>query len=223
MNAFDYQIRQCQREECGLRYPVVEGQFTGETCPRCGGETQVRLSGSLDREPVNQPLVSTLHLEALLDNLRSAWNVGSMFRTADGVGIRHLYLCGITPTPDNPKVAKTALGAEKAVGWSYAPNGLELAQELKGRGYHLWALENTSGARPLSSVVLPAAGQPLVLVVGNEVCGVDRDILGLCECIIHIPMRGVKRSYNAAVAFGIAAWFLASGLLAPDFLPGVSK
>ncbi len=223
MSASEYQIRQCQRKECRLRYPVVEGQFLEESCPRCGGETRVMVRGSLGGELVGQPQSSNVHLEALLDNLRSAWNVGSMFRTADGVGLRHLYLCGITPTPDNPKVAKTALGAEEVVPWSYTPNGVELALSLKGRGYQLWALENRPGAQPLSSALPLPAETPLVLVVGNEVCGVDDGILELCDRTIMIPMRGVKRSYNAAVAFGIAAWFLASGSFAPDFLPGVGE
>jgi tRNA G18 (ribose-2'-O)-methylase SpoU len=203
-----YQIRQCQQEGCHLRYPVLEGQVSGETCPRCGGETQVVWVGSLEHEPMGQALLPSVQLEALLDNLRSAWNVGSMFRTADGLGMRHLYLCGITPTPENSKVAKTALGAEKAVAWSYSPNAVETARQLKERGHHLWALENLPQALPLMSVELPGDGQPLVLVVGNEVCGVDRGVLELCDRVIFIPMHGIKRSYNAAVAFGIAAWFL---------------
>jgi tRNA G18 (ribose-2'-O)-methylase SpoU len=142
----------------------------------------------------------------LLDNLRSVYNVGSIFRTADGAGIRHLHLCGITPPPDHPKIAKTALGAEKSVGWSQYKNGLETAVSLQQRGFQLWAIEETAQSDPLFTAAHPADNSPILLIVGNEIAGVDPEILALCDRVLHIPMAGHKKSLNVATAFGIAAY-----------------
>ncbi len=147
-------------------------------------------------------------MEGLLDNIRSAWNVGSIFRTADGTGISKLYLCGVTPTPENSKVGKTALGAETTVVWEKANNNLELAEKLKSSGYLLWALEEAPKAMPLFGINISQATSPIVLIVGNEVCGVDPGLLALCDQVLSIPMLGMKQSYNVAVAFGMAASFL---------------
>jgi len=146
-------------------------------------------------------------LQALLDNVRSTFNVGSIFRSADGAGLQHLYLCGITPTPDHPKLAKTALGAESNVPWSQHRNALDLAAMLQAQGYQLWALETTATALPLQAAPpLPAKG--VVLVVGNEVTGVDPALLARCTQVVALPMDGQKRSLNVAVAFGIASYTL---------------
>jgi tRNA G18 (ribose-2'-O)-methylase SpoU len=147
-------------------------------------------------------------LEAMLDNIRSAWNVGSMFRTADGLGIRRLHLCGLTPTPENAKVIKTSLGGERNVAWRYYRDGVAAATALVAQGYRLWALERHPGAQPLAGASRHLPGPPIVLVVGNEVCGVDPGILEQCERVVYIPMSGVKHSFNVAVAFGIAAHVL---------------
>ncbi|MFZ2098530.1 MAG: RNA methyltransferase [Anaerolineales bacterium] len=146
-------------------------------------------------------------IEALLDNIRSAWNVGSIFRTADGIGIQKLYLCGITPTPDNSKVRKTALGAEQSVLWEKINNGVDLLGLLKSKGYLIWALEDLPEAQPLFSINKTLWPSPIVLVVGNEINGVDPGIIELCEKVISIQMLGKKQSYNVAVAFGIAVSF----------------
>lgn len=149
-----------------------------------------------------------LDIEILLDNIRSAFNVGSMFRTADGAGIRGLHLCGMTPTPDNPKTWKTALGAERAMPWTYHRNGLAAAQEMKARGMRLWALEGGLQSVSIFEAAQSPGGAALALVVGNEISGVDPGILEICDCVVHIPMEGVKRSLNVAIAFGIAAYIL---------------
>lgn len=214
-----YQIRQCQRQGCGLRYPVVDGQPFSEHCPRCRGETRLVLTRPLDREPIPNDLDTPQHpvgelsvsLEALLDNIRSAWNVGAMFRSADGAGFTRLHLCGITPTPEIPAVSKTALGAELSLPWAYAPDGVALAEQLLKQGRQLWALEQDSRSISIHESVRDLPSGRLVLVVGNEVCGVDPGILELCQRVVHIPMRGAKRSLNAAVAFGIAAFALGGG------------
>jgi tRNA G18 (ribose-2'-O)-methylase SpoU len=147
-------------------------------------------------------------VDALLDNIRSSWNVGSIFRSADGAGIHKIYLCGISPTPEDPKVRKTALGAEENIPWEHSKNGVETAIILKSRGCKLWVLESIAKAVPLFQIELPANNSPVVLIFGNEVSGVDPDIIDLCDQVISIPMVGKKSSYNVATAFGIAASFL---------------
>jgi len=146
--------------------------------------------------------------EAILDNIRSAWNVGSIFRTADGTGVKMLHLCGITPTPENTKVSKTALGAEVNIPWRKSNNGVQLARQLKSSGYQLWALEDLPGAQDLFTHAIDLPLTMVVLIVGNEVSGIDPGIIELCDRVISIPMVGRKQSYNVAVAFGIAVSFL---------------
>ncbi|MDT8274365.1 MAG: TrmH family RNA methyltransferase, partial [Desulfomonilia bacterium] len=135
-------------------------------------------------------------------------NVGSIFRTADGAGVEHLYLCGITATPDNPRLKKTALGAHESVPWSFHRNAFEAAQELKSSGISLWALEGGPSSEPISHACRDPDGNAICLVVGNEICGVDPGILSMCEKIIGIPMGGIKTSLNTAVAFGIAVYMI---------------
>lgn len=207
----NYQIYQCVRTGCGLRYPVLEGHPYGVRCPRCRSSTRLVLTVPIQQETGNRAVVlPKVNLEVLLDNIRSAWNVGAMFRTADGLGIRKLHLCGITPLPDNPKVIKTALGAEKVVSWSYSVNGVQAAQELRKSGFRLWALELVPQAETIADACLAVADRPTIMVVGNEICGVDPGILEQCERIVYLPMAGAKRSFNVAVAFGIAVYALLS-------------
>ncbi|MCA9968608.1 MAG: TrmH family RNA methyltransferase, partial [Anaerolineales bacterium] len=146
---------------------------------------------------------------ALLDNIRSIHNVGSMFRTADGAGLAHLYLAGITAAPTHPRLAKAALGAHETVPWSWHANGLDTAVSLRHAGYRLWAVETGPQAAPLFAA--PPLTGPTLLVVGNEKAGVDPGILAICHRIFSLPMRGHKESLNAAVAFGIAAYTLRFG------------
>ncbi len=206
-----YSMRECQNPACGLRYPLMEGHPFGERCPVCLGPTQATLTRPLNPEPEPPLNPPPLHLHALLDNIRSAWNVGAIFRTADGLGVRGLHLCGITPTPESKAVRKTALGAENSVPWSYHRNALQAAKTLIEQGTALWALEQDARSQALEEADAGAnwdADKRMVLVVGNEITGVDPALLDLCERIVHIPMRGSKRSLNVEVAFGIAAWQL---------------
>ncbi|MCG6917017.1 MAG: RNA methyltransferase [Deltaproteobacteria bacterium] len=209
MTAQRYQIRQCEEEECHFRFPVVEESTSGDRCPKCGGKAR----------PINVPYTAHgvergkfvpqgAELEALLDNIRSVFNVGNMLRTADGAGIRHMHLCGITPTPNNPKLAKTALGAECSVPWTHHRDGLAAAVSLKKRGSRLWALEGGSRAESLFDLRVDPQGPPILLVVGSEISGVDPAILEHCERVLCLPMQGVKNTLNVAVAFGIAVYFL---------------
>lgn len=212
MDTAQFQIRQCLRDSCRFRFPVRAQNDGDVRCPRCGAITQMV-------EPVYQfsalplePYARGVEIEVILDNIRSTYNVGAMFRTADGAGLRHLHLCGMTPTPQNPKIAKTALGAERSVPWSHAPDACALAAEMKANGVQLWALESSPSAMSIFDAFLQLSGTaPLALVVGNEVTGVDPGILEKCDQVIAIPMQGVKRSLNVAIAFGIAAYPLRYG------------
>ena len=209
-------VRRCQAQDCGLRYPCQDDYTFKERCPRCGGPTDlvpVEKHATDEREAA--PIVqrrTIIGMEAFLDNVRSAWNVGSIFRSADGAGFEHIYLCGITPTPEYPATLKTSLGAEKNLPWTQHLDGLKAAQVLLKNGRRLWALENEPSACNLYDInqvlPVPKTEKAIVLVVGNEVSGIDAEILALCERMIYLPMQGIKRSYNVAVAFGIAAHYL---------------
>jgi len=226
-----YQIRVCN--SCGLRYPLTEGHSFGMRCPICMGDTHLtlRVTRKLILEPT-RPLASTdltanhstlsgTHpkrsptgvlreggLAVLLDNIRSAWNVGSIFRSADGFGLAHAYLCGITPTPEIEAVTKTSLGAEDAVTWSYHKDALKLVNGLKKEGWKILALEENERAISISHVSSARLNENTVLIVGNEVTGVDPELLDLADEIFYIPMQGEKKSFNVAMAFSIAAYAL---------------
>lgn len=193
---------------CRLRFPAG-ASVEISACPGCGADLarvttvtpREALSG--ERPAPNRPLV------ALLDNLRSIHNVGSIFRTADGAGLAHLYLCGITATPNHPRLGKAALGAEKRVAWSQHNDGAAAVAALREEGFQLWALETGPNASSLFRVAPPAS--PIALVIGNEKAGVDPGILAQCDQIVYLPMGGYKGSLNAAVAFGVAAYTLQYG------------
>lgn len=214
MPVHSYEIRICN--SCGLRYPLLEAHPFGARCPVCMGETRVALRQELRAEGRDRNTENAEHgnrIAALLDNLRSAWNVGSILRSADGFGFNHAYLCGITPTPDHEAVAKTSLGAEDSVPWSYYKDAVRLVKSLKVRGCTVYGLEEDARAIPLESVSLLAelreqAPRPQILIVGNEVTGIDPDLLDLCDQIFYIPMRGEKKSFNVAIAFAVAAYAL---------------
>ncbi len=141
----------------------------------------------------------------ILHNVRSAYNVGSIFRTADAAGVNKMYVCGYSPTPDNKKVAKTALGAEKIVPWEYYKQTWRLLEKLKKDGMQIVALEQTKKSVDYKKF---RPRFPLALVVGNEVRGLSKRILKYCDEIIEIPMRGKKESLNVSVAVGIAIFKL---------------
>ncbi len=204
------QTRQCSRDTCRFRFPWTDTDPPTPNCPRCGAPVVVIHERAISTEPLELTQAPSFSqpIHALLDNIRSTFNVGSILRSSDGAGVQHLYLCGTTPTPEHPKVAKTALGAETQIPWSWHPNGVDLAQQLQAAGAHLWALEEGANAVSLYEAPYPTDGQPLVLIVGHEVAGVDPDLLSLCEEIITLPMLGQKRSLNVAIAFGIATYGL---------------
>lgn len=203
-----FQMRQCQNDSCRFRFPALAGTEEGRQCPECGDLTVVVGSPFTARSPQASPDSTGPIVEALLDNIRSVFNVGAMFRTADGAGLRRLHLCGITATPRHPKVAKTALGAELVTPWTRHRNALDAAKQLQEQDAQLWALERQEGSRSLFSAAPRAVDSPIVLVVGNERAGIDPELLACCDRVLHIPMAGTKESLNVAIAFGVAAYYL---------------
>lgn len=142
----------------------------------------------------------------VVDSVRSIYNVGSIFRTSDAVHLRHLYLTGITGTPDHRGVHKTALGAQDTVPWSHHQDAAVLVTRLRAQGYTIAALEITD-TPTLSGDILPEH-YPLCLIVGNEVSGVSEALLALSDLALELPQYGAKQSLNVAVAYGIAVYDL---------------
>jgi tRNA G18 (ribose-2'-O)-methylase SpoU len=167
----------------------------------------------VERESMPPNAEKTIKIKVVLDNIRSLYNVGSIFRTSDGFGVDELLLCGITSTPQNPRFSKTSLGAEEHVRWSYSPNAVDTCRKLIEQGYNLFALEKTDDSIPLYEIKLENCAFPIALVVGNEVIGVDPGVLKICPQVISIPMVGHKSSFNVATAYGIAISYFYAGSL----------
>jgi len=139
----------------------------------------------------------------VLENIRSLYNVGAMFRTSDGAGIEKLYICGYTARPPRKEIDKTALGSTESVPWEWRQSSLEVIRELREKGYQIVALEHTDRSVPHDGADYR---YPLCLVMGNEVEGVSQEAVELCDMAIEIPMHGVKQSLNVAVAYGVAVY-----------------
>ncbi|NDV77622.1 RNA methyltransferase [Dysgonomonas sp. 511] len=146
-----------------------------------------------------------LPLAIILDNVRSLNNIGSVFRSSDAFLVEHIYLCGITATPPNPEIHKTALGAEDSVGWSYVEDTKSLVGQLKQNGYTVCALEQAQGSIMLDKLA-PDKSKKYAVILGNEVKGVQQDVVDMCDCCIEIPQFGTKHSLNVSVAGGIVIW-----------------
>lgn len=143
----------------------------------------------------------------VLDNVRSLNNVGSVFRTADAFLLEAVYLCGITGTPPNKEIQKTALGATESVEWKHTGTTLEAVQQLKTEGYTICAIEQAESAIFLNAF-MPVKGQKLAVIFGNEVKGVEQAVIDKSDCVIEIPQVGTKHSLNIAVSVGIVVWDL---------------
>jgi len=189
--------------------PIDPAVHRGDYCPKCGAPMQ-QVAGPYQHRQASGGSRPRRPLSVLVDNLRSVYNAGAIFRTADGVGVLHLYLGGITPTPDrHPEMLKTALGAERALAWSAHPDALALGRDLQADGFCLLALETTPQSTPIFEFDLhQVEARPLLLVIGNEQAGIDPGLLDLCDFTLSIPMAGAKASLNVAVAFGVAAYWL---------------
>ncbi len=150
-------------------------------------------------------------LIVVLNQIRSLYNVGSIFRTADGIGVEKLYLCGITPIPPDTQITKTALGAEKTVPWKFFEKTLDAVKQAKSDGYKIVLLEQTQ--KSVWHQNFQPDG-PVCLVLGNETAGVSDELLALADACIEIEMAGLKNSLNVAVAFGVVGYDIRTKLIA---------
>jgi tRNA G18 (ribose-2'-O)-methylase SpoU len=148
--------------------------------------------GNIKRHPVY----------VICDNIRSIYNIGSIFRTSDAALIEMLYLTGYTPYPPRPEIEKVALGATEAVPWKYIKDPMDAVKELRAKGVKIVPLEITQNSRNYTGIKL--ADFPLCLVLGNELTGVSNDIIAVSDYSIEIPQYGFKHSMNVSVAYGIA-------------------
>ena len=142
----------------------------------------------------------------VLDNVRSALNVGSVFRTSDAFLIENIILCGITATPPNKEIRKAALGSTDSVNWKYIKNTTDAVKQLIKDGYHVVGIEQADKSTKLNEFELPK--KPIAIILGNEVSGVDQQAIDLCNEVIEIPQFGTKHSLNIAVTSGIVIWDL---------------
>lgn len=147
----------------------------------------------------------------VLDNIRSLNNVGSVFRTGDAFLIEKIYLCGITAQPPHKDIQKTALGATDSVTWEYVEDAVALSRKLKEQNIHLCAIEQAENSAMLNNFT-PEKGKTYAVVFGNEVKGVQQEIVSMSDTVIEIPQLGTKHSLNISVSAGITIWDLFSKL-----------
>ncbi len=143
----------------------------------------------------------------VVDNVRSMHNVGSIFRTSDAFLVEKIFLCGITPTPPHREIQKTALGATESVDWEYAESTIEVVKQLKNEGWSVFALEQTTNSEMLDKLNI-GKDKKIAIVLGNEVDGVEQEVIDLCDKTVEIPQFGTKHSFNVSVSCGIILWQL---------------
>lgn len=153
-----------------------------------------------------------LPVVVVLDNLRSQHNIGSIFRTADAFRLESVYLCGISATPPNREMHKTALGATESVDWKYFESTVEIVEKLKNAGYTIISIEQTEGSFTLKDFDLQGFNK-IAIVFGNEVDGVSQDVVDRSDYCVEIPQYGTKHSLNVAVSAGIIIWEFANQYL----------
>lgn len=155
-----------------------------------------------------------LSVTVLLDDVRSLYNIGSVFRTSDAFRIERIILCGITATPENSlvEIHKTALGAEQTVSWHYEKNCLDAVRKLKEKGYTIVAVEQVENSTKLSDLIVDKKIK-YALVFGNEVKGVNENVVNECDIALEIPQFGTKHSLNVSVSAGIVIWEFARQMI----------
>ncbi|MBN2188495.1 MAG: RNA methyltransferase [Chitinispirillaceae bacterium] len=197
----------------GLKTCMEEGNFfplTGGRQSRGDMETNFEVrsfDAAIPLEEYRKLAKNPLYI--ILDNLRSAFNVGAIFRTCDALRVSGLFLCGCTAFPPHVKLAKTSLGTIDYVPWKRFETALEAVRSLKEQRIPVWAAETTSRSKPFYSMQYP---QPLGLVFGNEALGVSREVLEICEAIVEIPLFGFKNSLNVATSVGIIGFRAIEGM-----------
>jgi 23S rRNA (guanosine2251-2'-O)-methyltransferase len=164
------------------------------------------LNSELNRKsPEDFKLAEKIPVTLVLDNIRSQHNVGSVFRTSDAFLIESIFLCGITATPPNAEIHKSALGAENVVDWKYYKDTAQAIKELKKRGYIIISIEQAEGATELTAFRINQ-NKKYALVFGNEVKGVAQEIIDISDCCLEISQFGTKHSLNISVSAGIVIW-----------------
>lgn len=161
----------------------------------------------IDKEEFKK--VEKLPLIVVLDNVRSLHNVGSVFRSSDAFRVESIYLCGITAVPPQPEIHKTALGAEETVEWKYFEHTQDSVHELKNDGVEVLAIEQVEGSIMLQNFI-PESNKKYAIIFGNEVKGVQQEVVNMCDNCIEIPQFGTKHSLNVSVTAGILIWEFAS-------------
>jgi 23S rRNA (guanosine2251-2'-O)-methyltransferase len=146
-----------------------------------------------------------LPIAVVLDNVRSMHNVGSLFRTSDGFAVEQICLCGITSTPPHREIEKTALGATQSISWTYYNNTVQAVEQLRNDGYQIVAVEQAENSVMLNEFY-PMAGEKYALIFGNEVNGVDEEVMKQIDTCLEIPQFGTKHSFNIVVSAGIVLW-----------------
>lgn len=144
-------------------------------------------------------------LVVVLDHVRSLNNVGSVFRTSDAFRVEAIYLCGITACPPHAEIHKTALGAEESVDWLYFKDTMEAVEKLKAEGYVVCAIEQAEGSTMLDKLLLDNT-KKYAVILGNEVKGVQQNVVDNCDMCVEIPQYGTKHSLNVSVTAGIVIW-----------------
>ena len=163
-------------------------------------------NSELNRKSVEEAKMATkTPLILILDNIRSLKNIGSVFRTADAFLIEKIYLCGITASPPHKDIQKTALGATDSVEWEYKEDAFELVTQLQENGVEVWAIEQAQGATFLNEYQ-PNPYSKTAFVLGNEVKGVQQQVIDQAGKVIEIPQEGAKHSLNIAVTAGVVCW-----------------
>ena len=206
----------CPNPECGAELLLAPERLgKNEPCPECGqvitvvplafreGKAAERAAAERSRD--GPPVRHAMPVVAILENIRSLWNVGSIFRSADAAGVERLLLAGFTGRPPRAEISKTALGAEESVPWEEAPSAAEAVERLRADGRFVIALERTASSVPIAEADVRF---PCALVLGNEVAGLGPEVLAASDLVCHIPMHGVKGSLNVAVAAGVSFYAL---------------
>ena len=201
----------CPNPACGARLALAPERLgRNEPCPECGQVITVvplafRERAASERERARSTDRRTMPVVAVLENIRSLWNVGSIFRSADASGVERVVLAGFTGRPPRDEISKTALGAEESVPWEEDTSAADAARRLRGEGRSVVALERTASSVPLAEADVRF---PCAILLGNEVAGLGEEALAEADLVCHIPMHGVKGSLNVAVAAGIAFYEL---------------
>lgn len=157
-----------------------------------------------------------LPLTVVLDDVRSLYNVGSVFRSSDAFRVEAVYLCGITATPPHPEIHKTALGGEDSVAWRYFPTATEAVGQLQKEGVTVFSIEQVEGSTKLQNLSLDTSRRYAV-VLGNEVKGVHQEVVDMSDGCLEIPQFGTKHSLNVSVTAGMVIWEVAKQFISKGF------